>query len=255
MTMTPVQSLVAGLACLSLAAWFAPESPPRDGAGSADAMMEPVARALLPLGPVRAVASSALWVLVQRKQQEGDAEAVADLAEGLLALHPDLAEVRIFLARQLVVSQAPRRPDSERHRALVARGLRMLEEGFEIDDSARLHGAMGTLLAVQMDVDPRFSPVAAQYFGERPEDVAIAELRRASPGGNNALNRILLLIDRGMTTLRLDGDPIEAARDLEEATGVLQQFDEADRTVIAPELEGLRRALDASGSEVGRRRS
>jgi hypothetical protein len=266
MNLTPGRSLAAGLLCLSLAAWWAPgrttdgwgsdaTERPLSAEGALQAPMEPVARALVPLGPLRAVASSVLWMVLQRKQQEGDAEAVADLAEGLLVLHPDLAEVRVFLARQLVVSQAPRSPDDGRHRALVTRGLHMLEEGFERADSERLHGALGTLLTLQMDMDPRFPPVAAQYFGERPEDVAIAELRRASAGGTNALNLILLLVDRGLTTLRLGGDPVDAARDLEEATGVLQQFGEDDRMVIAPELEELRQQLDASGYEAAGNRS
>lgn len=220
-------------------------------------LLEPVARALVPLGPFRAIASSVLWMMVQGRQQEGDAEAVADLAEGLLLLHPGLEEVRVFLARQLVVTQAQHSLDDARHRALVARGLKMLEEGFALSDmeeSERLHGALGTLLAIQKDVDPRFSPVAAQYFGERPEDVAISELRRARRSEINALNLILLLVDRGLTTLRLDGDPIEAGRDLAEATAVLQQFNEEDRIAITPELEELRRQLaePISGDEESR---
>ena len=119
----------------------------------------------------------------------------------------------------------------------------------------RLHGALGTLLAIQKDADPRFSPVAAQYFGERPEDVAIAELRRARRSEVNALNLILLLVDRGLTTLRLDGDSLEANRDLEEATAVLQQFDEEERRAITPELEVLRQQLNLSAPEDERNRS
>lgn len=263
MTLSPRHSLAAGLLCLALAVWLAPgvrsfDSTGDGTAGDARPVMEPLARALVPLGPVRAVVSSALWMMVQRKQQDGDPDAVADLAEGLLALHPELEEVRVFLARQLVVSQAPRSPDDALHRALVARGLRMLEDGPPIRDSERLHAALGTLLALQVDMDPRFAPVAAQYFGERPEEVAISELRRARQGGRGALNLIILLVDRGLNTLRRGGDPFEAARDLEEATDVLQLFNEEDRMVIAAELEGLkelRRQLDVPAADDEDRRS
>ncbi|MDG2148391.1 MAG: hypothetical protein P8N09_02590 [Planctomycetota bacterium] len=264
MTWTPRLSFAVGVLCLACAAWVAPgvkEGTPAPSPGEealSEPFLEPVARALAPLGPFRAVASSVLWMMVQGRQQDGDAEAVADLAEGLLLLHPGLEEVRVFLARQLVVTQAPHSPDQARHRALVARGLSMLEEGFALsdaEDSERLHGALGTLLAIQKDADPRFSPVAAQYFGERPEDVAIAELRRARRSEVNALNLILLLVDRGLTTLRLDGDSLEANRDLEEATAVLQQFDEEERRAITPELEVLRQQLNLSAPEDERNRS
>ena len=258
----PTASLLLGVALLAasafLASWDAGDAAsmsagaPGEAAGpsgraTATPRDEAWARALRPLGPVRPLLASILWVTVLDRSMEGDSAAVADVAEALLALHPDLHAVRTHLATVLVVNEAPRAPDDDRHRALVERGLLMLEEGLAAagDDDVHLHGALGRLLAVQVRSDPRFPQVARSYFGEQPEDIAIQELRRGDQASEDALWLIELLVDRGRNHLRFGGDPFEAARDLAEAEEVLRALPEDARRVYGVETEALREELEA----------
>jgi hypothetical protein len=163
-----VKQTVLGLALLATSAAVGRDVLPAPGTHQ-----EPLARALEPLGPVKALISSALWMGVQAGQRSGDASRVVDLSHALLDLQPDLDEVRRFLAGQLVVTEAPRAADRVRHDALVRAGLTLLEEGLERRDSSALRVELAETIVVQRFMDPAFEPVAAQHFGAPPLDVAI----------------------------------------------------------------------------------
>lgn len=201
-----------------------------------------VARALQPLGPLKAVLSATLWVALLDSQVYGTPTRVGTVAEGLLTLHPGLEAVRQFVAEQLIVNEAARAPDAARHRALVLRGLAILEDGLARDDSPRLHGALGRLLVAQARSDPRFAEIARQYYGALPEEVAIDELRRSA----RALDAIVLadlLVARGLRALRHE-DPPAARRDLAEAEALLSALPEDVQASLGDVLDDLRAAWD-----------
>lgn len=218
---------------------------------------EPVALALAPLGPVKALLSAGLWTAYLEQEIAGRTEEVRLLAEALLELHPDLDAVRSYLATQLIVTEAPRAADRARHEALLVRGFEMLEEGLVHGDSSRLHGDIGALLWMRQDVDPYLTRVVERLYGEVPEEVAIDHLRRAD--GRMARELLAkLLVRRGVYAL-VDHDDVEQARrDLREAEDVVAQLGaatargdgrdgeshESHDGVLAP----LREALQRSGA-------
>ncbi len=214
-----------------------------DGPRAPDVEDEALARALMPLGPVRALVSSALWVELLHQQMRGDAERTAALSRALLAVHPGLHVVREYLAGQLIVTEAPRAPDRARHAALVAAGLQFFEDGLARDEAQGLHGALGRTLAVQPEVDPRFAAAAEAFFGDDIRDRAIDELRASRPSGLDAWLLAQLLADRGVHVLDQDADVRSAARDLSEAAGILAGVSEASVEQREQLLVPLRQAL------------
>ena len=201
---------------------------------------EPLAVALAPLGPGKAVISAALWARLLRGQTEGDSEAAESLALALLELHPDLDEVREYLAHRLIVSESRRAPDRERHRLAVIRGLQILDEGIARTDSPRLHGYLGRVLAMRPESDPWFRPVVEQYWGETPEELAIDALRRSDVPQVDAWLLADLLVERGLWALEVRADRWRARRDLAEATTVLAALPDAPAAEVEALLEPLR---------------
>jgi len=214
-----------------------------------DAPQEPLALALAPLGPVKALLSTALWMGVQAGQRAGDTDRVVGLSHALLDLQPDLDVVRRFLAGQLVVTEAPRAADRARHDALVRAGLTLLEEGLERRDSSALRVELAETLVVQRFMDPAFEPVAVLHFGAPILDVAI-ELyagARLEPGQARLL--AALYVERGERALVRDDDAWAAQRDLAAARAALEPLralpDETDLDAI---LEPLRSKLAETGA-------
>jgi hypothetical protein len=229
------------------------------GAGAVDraaarpvpAASEPMALTLAPLGPVKAIVSSMLWVVLVDSQVAGDERRVATIARALLEVHPGLLVVREYLANQLIVTEAPRAQNSgrhdasERHDALVMLGLSLLEDGLVLSDDPRLHSALGRTLAVQRTVDHRFTPAAERFLGASIEDVAIDALG-LSEQPIDAWLRADLLIERGMGALGRGGDRWAATRDLAEAQRTLAglgELDEMDTETAERMLHPLRQAL------------
>ncbi len=187
--------------------------------GPARASSEPLALLLAPLGPVKPLLSSALWVAVLQQEQRGSPEELVPLSRALLELHPGLDAVREFLAGQLVVTEAARATDADRHDALVQAGLSLLDDGRVLSDSPRLHAALGRLIYTRRLQDPAFEPVAEAYFGGSLLDVAIDALAR-SPDPDDGQLRAELLVERGLKDLR-DGSAREARADLADAEAAL----------------------------------
>ena len=249
-------STVVGLALLVGASVLAPgggdDSAPRD----VRAAEEPLAVALTPLGPAKAVLSALLWERLQLQRRAGEVETAAPLSQALLALHPGLAVVREHLATRLILSDAAQAPDLPRYRALVLTGLSMLEEGQAFGENPRLHEALGQLLAIQGRNDPRFWEVASEYFGAPPEEIAIQELRLAGGPRLAALLLADLLLDRGFESWELDRDGYAADRDLSEAQELIEValpgemgFDE-ERSLLSERIAELReRIADESKAE------
>lgn len=204
-----------GLLLLGLAGAPLLAAPPA-GRGSG----EPLALALAPLGPVRALVSSALWVDLLRTQSDVDSDRVTSLARALLEVHPDLEVVRIYLANQLIVTEARRAPDRARHDALVEAGLLLFEEGLQRHDSPRLRSALAWTLAAQARSDVRFAAVASRHFGVTAEDEAI-ELLQGAEDPADARARGELLVERGLSALAVREDERSARRDLDEAERAL----------------------------------
>jgi len=216
----------------------------------ARASSEPLALLLAPLGPVKPLLSSALWVAVLQQEQHGSPEDLVPLARALLELHPGLDAVREFLAGQLVVTEAARATDADRHDALVQAGLSLLDDGRVLTDSPRLHAALGRLLYTRRLQDPAFEPVAEAYFGGSLLDVAIEALGR-SPDAEDGRLCAELLVERGLHDLR-DGSPREARADLADAEAALRpsrgrsaEDDEQLDALLAP----LREALPPAAAE------
>jgi len=182
---------------------------------------EPLALALRPLGPVRALISSALWVRLLHDQMQGDSDEAAVIARALLALHPGLTTVREYLAGQLLVTEAQRAPDRARHEALVATGIALFEEGLELPGGERLHAPFGRTLAVQTMVDHRFAPAAERVLGEMPEERALSELLASGPHGFDRWLAANLAVERGLAAWDLDADRVAASADLELARSLL----------------------------------
>lgn len=215
-------STVVGLALLAGASVLAPGGSDDSELLDVRAAEEPLAVALTPLGPAKAVLSALLWERLQLQRRAGDVETAAPLSQALLALHPGLAVVREHLATRLILSDAAQAPDLPRYRALVLTGLSMLEEGQAFGENPRLHEALGQLLAIQGRNDPRFWEVASEYFGAPPEEIAIQELRLAGGPRLAALLLADLLLDRGFASWELDRDGYAADRDLSEAQGLIE---------------------------------
>jgi hypothetical protein len=220
----------------------------RPSSAAGGAPREPLARSLAPLGPVKALLSSALWVALQAGHSSGDAERLVELSHALLDLHPDLDQVRAFLAGQLVVTEAPRAIGRQRHDALVRAGLTLLEEGLDRRDGTALRVELAETLVVQRFVDPAFEPVAVSHFGAPVLDVAIELLAGAELEPGRVRLLAALHVERGERALSRDGDAWRARRDLqaaEEALAPLRALpDERDLDAI---LEPLRERLDADG--------
>lgn len=244
--------LLLGLACFAAADLWPVATP---AVADADAGLvavvsaEPLAAALLPLGPARALVSAGLWVRFLQSHVESDAEALAWLSEGLLAVHPELERVREHLASQLIVTTAPAAPDDARHRALVQRGLGMLEDGLELSDSQRLHGALGRLLVVQSRHDPRFGSAARQYFGMDPTDLAIDELRSAGDSEGSSVFLADLLVDRGIDAWLRDRDLHAADRDLAEAERLTRSLPGDDAAELAGRIAAIRTEMREPAAE------
>ncbi|GEM_PF-3089043 len=252
----PSLSTVAGLVLLVGASAVAPSSSDDGEALDVRAAEAPLAVALTPLGPAKAVLSALLWERLQLQRRAGDVTTAAPLSQALLALHPGLSVVREHLATRLILSDAAQAPDLPRYRALVLTGLSMLEQGQAFGENPRLHGALGQLLAIQGRNDPRFWEVASEYFGAPPEEIAIQELRLAGSPRLAALLLADLLLDRGFTSWDLDRDGYAADRDLREAQELIEValpgetgFGE-ERRLLAERIAELReRIADESEAE------
>ncbi len=227
--------LLLGVLLIAAASAVLPPEPIESEGGS-----HPLAAALAPLGPVKACVSSALWFAYLRQSDR----AAADLSEALIALHPDLDSVRTFLARQLVITEASRAPDRERHRRFILRGLRLLEEGLLRRDSDELHSALARLLVIRRDRDPWFSAVVEEYFGLLPSELAIEQLRAVEDDAGDAELLATLLVERGLRSYERSGDPWDAQRDLREAVDVLRARSTLSDEQIDGMLGPLRRGLD-----------
>jgi hypothetical protein len=240
------QPVIAGLALLVGSQFVVgePEQLVGEEAGSVRAELEPLAAALAPLGPVKAIVAAGLWNAILRGQQLGDSERVVTLAEGLLALHPELVVVRDYLAQVLIIHQASRAPDDARRRALVMRGLAILEEGIRLSDSPRLHGVLGRMLMTQSYSSPDFRNVAREYFGTLPEEVAIDELRQAERLSHDSVLLIQLLLQRARESRELS-DYAMAERDLAEVEDLLREHQ-----AVGLEVELLLEQLDQLRKDV-----
>jgi len=225
------------------------------GAPDAPDASEPMALTLAPLGPIKAIVSSMLWVVMVDSQLAGDERRVATIARALLEVHPGLLVVREYLANQLIVTEAPSAQSGERHDALVMLGLSLLEDGLVLSDDPRLHSALGRTLAVQRAVDHRFAPAAERFLGASLEDVAIDALA-LSDQRIDAWLRADLLVERGMDALVRGGDRWAATRDLAEAQRSLAglgDLADSDTETARGLLHPLRAALaiDAEQREPG----
>ncbi len=229
--MTTVRGL-AGALSLLLAGFLV---PPRD---VADARSEPLAAALAPLGPVKSLASALLWSQMLTAQMQAEGERTAAFGRALLELHPDLEVAREYVANQLVVTEAPRAPDAARHDRLVATGLLLLEQGLALEDSPRLHGALGRLLVQQRDNDPGFRVPAEAWLGDDLEVVAIEHLQRSLLRDDDRIELASLLLERGEAELR-DGDLWSARRDWQHAYDALAPLHELEGALIDQRLQGL----------------
>lgn len=219
------------------------------GAPAAREPGEPLALLLAPLGPAKALLSSALWVAVLHEEQHGDPESLVPLSRALLELHPGLDAVREYLAGQLVVTEAARATDSARRAALVQAGLALLEEGRVRNDSPRLHAALGRLLYTQRAQDPGFEPVAAAYFGGSLLDVTIEALARSADPEDAAL-RAELLVERGLAEVE-DAEWRGARADLAEALAALaplRGLAGVDETAFDDLLRPLHEALERAAA-------
>jgi hypothetical protein len=215
---------------------------------------EPVALLLAPLGPAKALLSSALWVAVWNEQHDGDPELLVPLSRALLELHPGLDHVRRFLAEQLIVTEAPRATDPERHDALVHAGLELLEQGRLRSDSALLHQALGRLLYLQPGHDPTFAHAAEGFFGGSLLDVAIEALARSPEPQIDGRLAAELLVERGLAALE-EGEAHDARADLAEADAALEPARQSARGTAGVEdaaldaiLQPLRDALAAAAA-------
>ena len=233
---------LAGAVLVAAAGALSHAAPAPAGASS-----EPLALLLAPLGPVKPLLSSALWVALLQQEQRGSPEDLVPLSRALLELHPGLDAVREFLAGQLVVTEAARATDADRHDALVRAGLSLLDDGRVLSDSPRLHAALGRLIYTRRLQDPAFEPVAEAYFGGSLLDVAIDALGR-SPDAEDGPLRAELLVERGLRDLR-DGSLREARADLADAEAALvpsrgrsAEEDAQLDALLAPLREGLERA-------------
>ncbi|RKY17196.1 MAG: hypothetical protein DRQ55_16375 [Planctomycetota bacterium] len=238
-------SALLGVALLAAAAWVAPSSGRANEPDStqARAATEPLAAALAPLGPVRALVASVLWAQLVHARTEGDLDKILLVSEGLLAMHPGLEIVREHLAAQIVLTRAPAALDDARHDALVQRGLSMLEDGIALSGSARLHGALGRLLVTQSRVDPRFNSAARRFFGADPLAVAIEELRQAADADNSSIVLADLLVDRGISAWVREGDLLGADRDLAEAEAIAMDLPGPDAATVAQRIAEIRQQM------------
>jgi hypothetical protein len=237
--------LLAGLLLLA-GAGVVDRAAPRSEAADASRASEPIALTLASLGPVKAIVSSMLWVVLAESQAEGDERRVATIARALLQVHPGLAVVREYLANQLIVTEAPYASTPERHDALVMLGLSLLADGIELTDNPRLHSAMGRTLHVQRMVDERFVLAAERFLGASVEDIAIDALAR-SEASIDAWLRADLLVERGMDAAGPGGNRWSAIADLEEAERALAglgPLDETNTLTARRMLQPLRDALD-----------
>ena len=231
---------LAGAAALIAAGFVAPD------AGSGAPHSEPLAAALAPLGPFKSLASSLLWAQMLTAQMEAEGQRTAALGRALLELHPDLEIAREYVANQLVVTEAPRAPDLARHDRLVANGLALLEQGLQLRDSARLHGAVGRLLVQQRVGDPAFRVAAEAWLGDDLEAVAIEHLQRSELYSPDRLALGGLLLERGEQEIR-DNDVWAARRDWQAASAALAPLHESEAALIDQRLQGLARDLFEHG--------
>lgn len=249
----PPLSIAAGLVLLVASGWLAPGSQHVSDIDGVSPAAEPLAVALAPLGPAKAVLSSVLWVQMQQQRFDGEIDSVVPLSRALLALHPGLATVREHLATRLILSDAATALDSPRYRALVLAGLALLEDGQVNGDSPQLHEAMGQLLAVQGRNDPRFWEVAFEYFGAPPEEIAIQELRQAQNPRLATLLLADLLLDRGFEAWERNSDAYMADRDLREAQQLIETVPEGEmgfaveRRILGERIAELREHIVAEG--------
>jgi hypothetical protein len=230
---------LAGLLALGAAAFVAPsgDSAPRS---------EPLAAALAPLGPVKSLASSFLWHRLLLTQQHAEGERAATLGRALLELHPDLRVVRIYVATQLVISEAVHAPDLARHDRLVSAGLALLSDGLALQDSAELHGALGRLLAVQRDNDPEFRVAAEAWLGDDLDATVIFHLRRSEGTVNDRTLLARWLLERGEAELR-DNDPWAARRDWQEAAEAYAPLESDEPVLVDQCLQRLAQELRDRG--------
>lgn len=228
-----------GATALLLAGVFAPRDP-------GPARSEPLAAALAPLGPAKALASSLLWARLLTAQREAQAGRTAAFGRALLELHPDLEVAREYVANQLVVTEAPRAPDTARHDLLVAAGLALLDEGLALRDSPRLHGTLGRLLVLQRDNDPRFRGAAEAWLGDELPGAALEHVRRSELSWSDRVLLAGLLLERGQASLRA-GDRWAARDDWQEARDALAPLHDLEGALIDQRLDGLARELSEQG--------
>jgi len=240
---------LAGALALVAAGFAVP--PAHDGAPRT----EPLAAALAPLGPFKSLASSLLWAQLLATQMEAEGQRAATLGRALLELHPDLEVAREYLANQLVVTEAPRAPDLARHDRLVATGLSLLEQGLQLQDSPRLHRALGRLLIQQRTSDPAFRVAAEAWLGDDLEVVAIEQLQQSELDFSDRLALANLLLERGEKEVR-DEDLRSARRDWQAAQKTLDPLHERheleglmiDQRLQALALELFERGVNPAGS-------
>lgn len=212
---------------------------------------EPLAQALAPLGPVKAIASAALWARLDREEKRGESREVELIARALLELHPGFDDVREYLAYQLVVSEARRASDPERRDAIVDAGLELLEQGLDLNDSPRLHSALGQLIVSRRERDPTFRLAIERRYGDPPSEVAIDHLRRAE--ADDPLDMMVLaqlLVERGLRALFTDRAVRSARRDLSEAEerlGPVRADDPREARRITGPLKDAIAHVDAGG--------
>ncbi|HEX5011056.1 MAG TPA: hypothetical protein VFY71_11715 [Planctomycetota bacterium] len=231
---------IAGAAALVAAGFLVPDPGP-DVPRS-----EPLAAALAPLGPFKSLASSLLWAQMLTAQMEAEGQRTAALGRALLELHPDLEIAREYVANQLVVTEAPRAPDVARHDVLVTSGLALLEQGLQLRDSARLHGALGRLLVAQRKSDPAFRLPAEAWLGDDLEVVAIDHLQRSELFDSDRLALGGLLLERGEQEIR-DDDVWAARRDWQAARAALAPLHQSEAPLIDQRLQGLAHDLFEHG--------
>jgi hypothetical protein len=226
---------LAGALALVAAAFVAPGGDGRPHG-------EPLAAALAPLGPLKSLASSFLWHRLLVSQLHVEGERAAAFGRALLELHPDLRVVRIYVATQLVMSEAQHAPDLARHDRTVAAGLALLSDGLALQDSPDLHGAFGRLLAVQRDGDPAFRAAAERWLGDDLDAMVIFHLRRSEGSVNDRTLLARWLLERGESELR-DNDPWAARRDWQEAADAYEPVHTEEPTLVDQCLQSLAQKL------------
>lgn len=237
--------LLVGASRLEPSAATLPEPISADTARRVNAPLEALLAQLAP--EPRALLALGLWVAEEPWGAPGPAAPPrVALAEGLLRQFPDLQAVRVDLARWYLDGLAPIERNPSVAEAYVAEGLRLLDEGLAWHPSTELHAVLGRQLA---EADERVREVAERLFGDRVEELAIAELRRARELPRSRQRLAGLLIQRGAQSLERFGDHASAARDLAEAEALLSDGGDPHVELVRRQLDDLRARLSGRPTE------